>query len=179
MTMKTIQNRPMNSIKNYHKYTTYKKYIETILNTTTTSSNQPMNHSYDDLFESIHGKHAKYLYYKLFFMPKSTCIFKNQITTCSKINEKYNVLLHNENKHTIPSISLYEKKMDNIFIYVSDNWNNKLTRNKTLNSMKIRDINVLYEKELRLSWDNSSTENTEIGKQTWGNGLFIGILHRK
>ena len=77
----------------------------------------------------------------------------------------YNALLH------------YYDCLDDIFIFIVDDWNWQDVRDGTKNSIQKLNLKVLYEKEIRLTWDNSHTLEPE-GSQTWWNGIYVAILQK-
>jgi hypothetical protein len=77
----------------------------------------------------------------------------------------YNALLH------------YYNCLDDIFIFIVDDWNWESVRNGTHNAIQKLNLKVLYEKEVRLTWDNSHTPR-RLAKYTWWNGIYITILQK-
>ena len=77
----------------------------------------------------------------------------------------YNALLH------------YYNCLDDIFIFIVDDWNWKDVRDGTINSIQKLNLKVLYEKEIRLTWDNSHTPQPQAS-QTWHNGIYVAILQK-
>jgi hypothetical protein len=77
----------------------------------------------------------------------------------------YNALLH------------YYNCLDDIFIFIVDDWNWESVRNGTYDAIQKLNLKVLYEKEVRLTWDNSHTPR-RLAKYTWWNGIYITILQK-
>jgi hypothetical protein len=77
----------------------------------------------------------------------------------------YNALLH------------YYSCLDDVFIFIVDDWNWKDVRDGTINSIKNLNLKVLYEKEVRLTWDNSHTPEPKA-RDTWWNGIYVAILQK-
>jgi hypothetical protein len=77
----------------------------------------------------------------------------------------YNALLH------------YYNCLDDVFIFIVDDWNWIDVRNGTINSIKKLNLKILYEKEIRLTWDNSVTPEPELSKNWW-NGIYVAILQK-
>lgn len=71
----------------------------------------------------------------------------------------------------------YYNCLDDVFIFIVDDWNWKDVRDGTINSIKKLNLKVLYEKEIRLTWDNSHTPNLQA-KNTWWNGIYVAILQK-
>lgn len=81
-------------------------------------------------------------------------------------NSYYNALLH------------FYNCLDNTFIFIVDDWNWRDVRDGTFESIRKLNLDVLYEKEIRLTWDDSHTDQ-EYGKETWWNGIYIAVLHKR
>ena len=64
--------------------------------------------------------------------------------------------------------------MDDIFIFVVDDWNWERVRNATNKSIEDLQLNVLWKKEILLSTDNSTTHE----KTTWWNGIGVFLLQK-
>jgi len=77
----------------------------------------------------------------------------------------YNALLH------------YYDCLDDVFIFIVDDWNWQKVRDGTLASIQKLDLKVLYEKEIRLTLDNSDTPQP-LASQTWHNGIYVAILQK-
>ena len=58
-----------------------------------------------------------------------------------------------------------------------DDWNWQDVRDGTNKSIQKLNLKVLYEKEIRLTWDNSLTPK-HIASQTWWNGIYVAILQK-
>jgi len=93
---------------------------------------------------------------------------------------KFNIYMYDGN-HTNEShykaLLHYYNCLDDVFIFIVDDWNWKDVRDGTLNSIEKLNLKVLYEKELRLTWDNSVTPEPTLSK-TWWNGIYIAILQK-
>jgi hypothetical protein len=94
---------------------------------------------------------------------------------------KFNIYMYDGN-HTNEShykaLLHYYNCLDDIFIFIVDDWNWHDVREGTFNSIKKLDLKVLHEKEIRLTWDNSHTAQPEAS-QTWHNGIYVAILQKK
>jgi hypothetical protein len=60
---------------------------------------------------------------------------------------------------------------------IVDDWNLKHVRDGTINSIQQLNLKVLYEKEIRLTSDNSYTSQP-LASQTWWNGFYLAILQK-
>lgn len=68
--------------------------------------------------------------------------------------------------------------LDDIFIFVVDDWNWKKVRQGTIKAMRDRNVALLYEKEIRLTQDDSHTP-MDIAKRTWWNGMYVAVLQKQ
>jgi len=94
---------------------------------------------------------------------------------------KFNIYMYDGN-HTNEShykaLLHYYDCLDDIFIFIVDDWNWADVRDGTFNSIKKLNLIVLYEKEIRLTFDNSHTPEPQSSK-TWWNGIYVAILKKK
>ena len=72
----------------------------------------------------------------------------------------------------------YYDCLDDEFIFIVDDWNWQDVRDGTINSIKKLNLKVLYEKEVRLTFDNSHTPEPE-SINTWWNGIYVAILKKQ
>jgi len=93
---------------------------------------------------------------------------------------KFNIYMYDGN-HTIEShykaLLHYYNCLDDIFIFIVDDWNWKDVRDGTIRSIQKLNLKVLYEKEIRLTWDNSHTPQPQA-RDTWWNGIYVAILKK-
>lgn len=93
---------------------------------------------------------------------------------------KFNIYMYDGN-HTHDShykaLLHYYDCLDDVFIFIVDDWNWNDVRDGTLNSIKQLNLQILYEKEIRLTWDNSVTPEPQLSK-TWWNGIYVAILKK-
>jgi predicted O-methyltransferase YrrM len=71
----------------------------------------------------------------------------------------------------------YYDCLDDIFIFIVDDWNWKDVRDGTFDSIKKLNLTTLFEQRIRLTWDNSTTPEPKLSK-TWWNGLYVAILQK-
>jgi hypothetical protein len=93
---------------------------------------------------------------------------------------KFNIYMYDGN-HTNEShykaLLHYYNCLDDIFIFIVDDWNWKDVRDGTNNAIQKLNLKVLYEKEIRLTWDNSHTPHKQA-RDTWWNGIYVVILQK-
>jgi len=106
---------------------------------------------------------------------ESDC-FKVDVSTLPK----FNIYMYDGN-HTVDchykALLHYYNCLDDIFIFIVDDWNWEEVRTGTFNSIKQLNLKVLYEKEIRLTWDNSHTPQP-LANETWYNGIYVTILQK-
>jgi hypothetical protein len=103
--------------------------------------------------------------------------FKIDVSTLPKFNIFMYDGDHSYDKHYNALIHFYNS-LDDIFIYIVDDWNWEHIRNATSKSIKDLNLNILYQKEIRLTNDNSHTPHNEA-KISWWNGIYITILQKQ
>ncbi len=104
---------------------------------------------------------------------------------CFKVDTKnlpkFNIYMYDGN-HSYDShykaLKHYVNNLDNMFIFIVDDWNWQQVRDATYKSIKNLNLEILYEKEIRLTNDNTHTPK-EIGKVSWWNGIYVAILQKK
>lgn len=93
---------------------------------------------------------------------------------------KFNIYMYDGN-HTNEShyraLLHYYDCLDDMFIFIVDDWNWEDVRNGTLNSIEKLNLKVLYQREIRLTWDNSHTSRP-YADNTWWNGIYVAILQK-
>lgn len=83
---------------------------------------------------------------------------------------------HTEESH-YKALQHYYNCLDDIFIFIVDDWNWEHVRNGTIKSIQKLNLKVLYEKEIRLTWDNSVTPEPDLSNNWW-NGIYVAILQK-
>ena len=105
--------------------------------------------------------------------------FKVNVSRLSRLY-KFNIYMYDGN-HTDEShyraLSHYYNCLDDVFIYIVDDWNWEDVRNGTKNAIQNLNLRILYEKEIRLTGDNSHTPQP-LGRNTWWNGIYVAILQK-
>lgn len=81
---------------------------------------------------------------------------------------------HDINNH-YRALSHFYGCLDDIFIYIVDDWNWLEVREGTMSAINNLKLNILFEKTIRLTNDNSTTS----AKDTWWNGIYAAVLQKK
>lgn len=93
---------------------------------------------------------------------------------------KFNIFMYDGN-HTNEShykaLLHYYDCLDDIFIFIVDDWNWIDVREGTLKSIQKLNLKVLYKKEIILTSDNSHTPQPQA-RDTWWNGIYVAILQK-
>jgi len=93
---------------------------------------------------------------------------------------KFNIYMYDgnhTNENHYKALCHYYDCLDDVFIFIVDDWNWQDVRDGTLSSIQKLNLTVLYEKEIRLTWDNSCTPNPELS-MNWWNGIYVAILQK-
>ena len=110
------------------------------------------------------------------FFIESDC-FKLDITNLPKFNIYMYDGNHTEDSH-YKALVHYYNCLDDVFIFIVDDWNWKDVRDGTFNSFKELKLTVLYEKEIRTS---NNDEHSIVGSPeqlAWHNGIYVAILKK-
>lgn len=102
---------------------------------------------------------------------------------CFKINieniKDINVLMYDGN-HSYDShykvLNYYYNSLDNVFIFIVDDWNFKIIREATKKSIKDLNLKIIYEKEI-IPRDNRPTRRVRA-RRNWWNGIYVCILEK-
>lgn len=100
---------------------------------------------------------------------------------CFKINlnqlNKYNIFMY-DGEHSYDShfkaLMYYYNVLDDIFIYIVDDWNWEQVRNATNKSFEHLNLNILWKKEIKLNDNNQTTHE----KSTWWNGIAVFLIKK-
>jgi hypothetical protein len=106
--------------------------------------------------------------------------YKINVNKLAEIHGNFNIYLYDGNHSAINhylSLIHYYPVLDDIFIYIVDDWNWHDVREGTRTALKKLNLNVLYEKEVRLTWDNSHTP-MPVAAKSWWNGIYIAVLKK-
>ena len=83
---------------------------------------------------------------------------------------------HDETSH-FKALNHYVDCLDDEFIYIIDDWNWEAVRNGTINSIKENKCEILSQKTIRTTNDNSHAQ--PFGKYSdWHNGICIFVLKK-
>lgn len=102
--------------------------------------------------------------------------FKLDVSTLPKFNIYMYDGAHGINDQSM-ALTYYYDCLDDIFIYIVDDWNWQDVREGTNDGIRKCNLKVLYQKEIRLTSDNSHTPHPEADT-TWWNGMCVYILQK-
>ena len=94
---------------------------------------------------------------------------------------KFNIYMYDGDHHReshYKALVHYYNCLDDTFIYIVDDWNDERVRIGTDDAIRHLRLRVLYEKEIRLTFDNSHTP-IDIARETWWNGIYVAILQKQ
>lgn len=72
----------------------------------------------------------------------------------------------------------YYSRLDDVFVFIVDDWNWKDVREGTEESIKKLNLTVLYEKSVRTTLDESHPVMGSEAQQRWHNGIYISVLQK-
>ncbi len=94
---------------------------------------------------------------------------------------KFNIYLfdgdHSESSQC-RAITDYIKWMDDVFIFICDDWNWSEVRNGTKKGFKDNNLEVIWEKEVRLTDDDTFTKDQELAKSNFWNGIACFVIKK-
>lgn len=101
------------------------------------------------------------------------------------LDTKFNIYLY-DGDHSIESqykaLEYYMPVLDDVFIFIVDDWNWDGVRYGTEKAIKDLDLEVLYKKEIILTSNNKHTHEIENGYEialnTWWNGIVTYIFKK-
>lgn len=95
---------------------------------------------------------------------------------------KFNIYMYDGN-HTKDShykaLVHYYDCLDDIFIFIVDDWNWKDVRDGTYTSFKQLHLSVLYEREIKTTNDDTHPPTGSEKQQEWHNGIYVAILQKQ
>jgi hypothetical protein len=83
---------------------------------------------------------------------------------------------HSELSHYL-AVTHFLNAMDDVFIYVVDDWNWSQVREGTMKAIAASKLEIVHQREIRLTNDNSHTP-PDIAKATWWNGIWAAVLRK-
>ena len=85
---------------------------------------------------------------------------------------------HTENSHYNALVHYYNC-LDDMFVFIVDDWNWKGVRDGTYDSFHKLKLSVLYEKQIKTTDDDSHPPWGSDKQQEWHNGIYVAILKKK
>ena len=94
---------------------------------------------------------------------------------------KFNIYMYDGN-HTqlshYKALIHYYDCLDDIFIFIVDDWNWRGVREGTYDSFKELKLSVLYEREIRTTTNNTHPVMASKEQTEWHNGIYVAILKK-
>jgi hypothetical protein len=84
---------------------------------------------------------------------------------------------HTKDSHYKALIHYYNC-LDDMFVFIVDDWNWKQVRDGTYDSFKRLKISVMYEREIKTTLDDSHPPLGSEKQQQWHNGIYVAILNK-
>jgi len=94
---------------------------------------------------------------------------------------KFNMYMYDaghEEEEQCMALTHYYDCMDDIFIYIVDDWNWAKVRNGTKKGIEKCNLKILYETEIRTT-DNDEHSSFYIAKISWWNGMYVALLSKQ
>ena len=110
------------------------------------------------------------------FFIENDC-YKVDVSTLPKFNiYMYDGNHTNENHYK--ALLHYYNCLDDIFIFIVDDWNWKDVREGTIDSIKTLNLSVLYEREIRTTTDDTHPAWGSEPQKKWHNGIYVAVLQK-
>jgi len=94
---------------------------------------------------------------------------------------KFNMYLydgsHDKDSH-INALLYYYDCLDDIFVFIVDDWNLKDVRDGTYDSFKELQVKVLYEREIKTTTNDTHVSPGSKEQKEWHNGIYVAILQK-
>ena len=120
-------------------------------------------------FEKFKGENnAKFI--------ESDC-YKVDVSTLPKFNIYMYDGNHSKDSHYKALVHYYDC-LDNMFVFIVDDWNWKDVRTGTYDSLKKLNLNVLYEKEIKTTNNDTHPPLGSYLQTQWHNGIYVAILQK-
>jgi hypothetical protein len=103
--------------------------------------------------------------------------FKVDISTLPKFNIYLYDGAHDEESHYKALIHYYEC-LDDTFIFIVDDWDQKTIREATYRSIKDLNLNILYSREIDTRPAGISDIEHNAAKKQWWEGIYVAILQK-
>ena len=136
-----------------------------------------------DNWSEFDGPKTEFLENFTYYKGENEATFIEQ--DCYKVDvlklPKFNIYMYDGN-HTKEShynaLVHYYNCLDDIFVFIVDDWNWNDVRDGTYESFKKLSLSVMYEREIRTTNDGSHPPwGSELQKQ-WHNGIYVAILQK-
>jgi hypothetical protein len=111
----------------------------------------------------------------------ATFIDKNCFDVDLRILPKFNIFLYDGNhdyQSHYDALKYYYDSLENVFIYIVDDWNWDYVRNGTYHIINDLGFKVLDRIVIQLTEDNTHTPY-DVAVETWWNGLFVCVLQKQ
>ena len=136
-----------------------------------------------DNWSEFGGPKSEFLFHFEKFKGENNATFIEN--DCYKVDvstlPKFNIYMYDGN-HTNEShykaLLHYYNCLDDLFIFIVDDWNWEDVRNGTKNSIQTLNLKVLYERDIRTTNDNTHPEHGSPGQKEWHNGIYVAILQK-
>jgi hypothetical protein len=75
------------------------------------------------------------------------------------------------------ALTYYSDCLDDVFIYVVDDWNHDPVREGTRDAIRDLKLEILFDREIRLT-DNGGHTPQPLATDTWWNGMYVAVLKK-
>jgi len=93
---------------------------------------------------------------------------------------KFNIYIYDgphQHNDIYRALVYFYNAFDDTFIYVIDDWNWDHVRNATYQAIGDLNLQIIFEKKIQLTWDNSHTPHL-LAKRSWWNGICVFLFKK-
>ena len=93
---------------------------------------------------------------------------------------KFNIYMYDagcSEEEQYDALKYYYKNLDDVFIYIADDWNWHSTQKGTIRAINDLNLSILGEFEQLLTTDGTHT-NMDLAKSDWWNGIYVAVLQK-
>jgi hypothetical protein len=85
---------------------------------------------------------------------------------------------HSKENHS-RALTHFYNCLDDVFVFIVDDWNWRQVREGTIESFKHLNLEIMYSREIRTTWDDRDVIFGSPEQRAWHNGIYVAILKKR
>lgn len=85
---------------------------------------------------------------------------------------------HSKENHS-RALTHFYNCLDDVFVFIVDDWNWRQVREGTIESFKYLNLEIMYSREIRTTWDDRDVIFGSPEQRAWHNGIYVAILKKR